>query len=37
MSGVVDLGSRLDATKPLRIAGFTINDFHAKKRVLERS
>lgn len=33
-SGLVNMGSRFDASKPLRIAGFTINDFHGKKRVL---
>lgn len=33
-SGLVTMKSRFDATKPLRIAGFTINDFHGKKRVL---
>ncbi|MFK5981119.1 MAG: penicillin-binding protein 2 [Rhizobiaceae bacterium] len=33
-SGLVNLKSKFDATKPLRIAGFTINDFHAKRRVL---
>ncbi|MEO0327549.1 MAG: penicillin-binding protein 2 [Pseudomonadota bacterium] len=33
-SGQVSMKSRFDATKPLRIAGHTINDFHAKKRVL---
>ncbi|MEM1364983.1 MAG: penicillin-binding protein 2 [Pseudomonadota bacterium] len=33
-SGMVNLGSRFDARKPLRIGGFTINDFHAKKKVL---
>ncbi len=33
-SGKVTLQSRFDASKPLRVAGFTINDFHGKKRVL---
>ena len=33
-SGLVNIDSRFDATKPLRIAGHTINDFHAKRRVL---
>lgn len=33
-SGLVSMTSRFDASKPLRIAGFTINDFHGKKRVL---
>ncbi|MEO0496813.1 MAG: penicillin-binding transpeptidase domain-containing protein, partial [Pseudomonadota bacterium] len=33
-SGMVNLGSRFDARKPLRVGGFTINDFHAKKKVL---
>lgn len=33
-SGRVSLEDRFDASKPLRIAGHTINDFHAKKRVL---
>jgi cell division protein FtsI (penicillin-binding protein 3) len=33
-SGLVNMGSRFDARKPLRIGKFTINDFHAKKRVL---
>lgn len=33
-SGRVKLDDVFDATKPLRIAGFTINDFHGKKRVL---
>ncbi len=33
-SGKVSLASSFDASKPLRIAGFTINDFHGKKRVL---
>ncbi len=33
-SGLVNMRSRFDASKPLRIAGFTINDFHGKKRVL---
>ncbi len=33
-SGLVTLNSSFDATKPLRIAGHTINDFHGKRRVL---
>ena len=33
-SGKVSLGDRFDATKPLRIARHTINDFHAKRRWL---
>lgn len=33
-SGKVTLDDTFDATKPLRIAGFTINDFHGKRRVL---
>ncbi|MFZ1813886.1 MAG: penicillin-binding protein 2 [Rhizobiaceae bacterium] len=33
-SGKVTLRDRFDASKPLHIAGFTINDFHGKKRVL---
>ena len=33
-SGLVTMQSSFDASKPLRIAGFTINDFHGKKRVL---
>jgi len=33
-SGQVSMRSQFDATKPLKIAGFTINDFHGKKRVL---
>ena len=33
-SGKVGMNDRFDATKPLRIGGHTINDFHAKKRVL---
>lgn len=33
-SGVVDLGARYDATKPLRVARFTINDYHAENRWL---
>lgn len=28
------LGKKYDATKPVRLAGFTINDFHAKRRWL---
>lgn len=33
-SGKVTLGDRFDASKPLKIGGHVINDFHAKKRVL---
>lgn len=33
-SGTVSLRSRFDARKPLYVAGFTINDFHAKRKVL---
>ena len=33
-SGKVSLADKFDASRPLRIAGFTINDFHGKKRVL---
>jgi cell division protein FtsI (penicillin-binding protein 3) len=33
-SGLVTLESKFDASKPLKVAGFTINDFHGKKRVL---
>jgi cell division protein FtsI (penicillin-binding protein 3) len=33
-SGKVTLNDHFDASKPLRIAGFTINDFHGKRRVL---
>jgi len=33
-SGKVNMASRFDARKPLRIGGHTINDFHAKRRVL---
>lgn len=33
-SGKVSMSDRFDASKPLRIGGHTINDFHAKKRVL---
>lgn len=33
-SGLVNLKSKFDVRKPLRIAGFTINDFHGKKRIL---
>ena len=33
-SGKVSMGSSFDASKPLKIAGFTINDFHGKRRVL---
>lgn len=33
-SGKVSMRDSFDATRPLRISGFTINDFHAKRRVL---
>lgn len=33
-SGKVTLEDRFDATRPINIAGFTITDFHGKKRVL---
>ena len=33
-SGIVDLDSGYDATEPLRVAGFTISDFHGEKRWL---
>lgn len=33
-SGKVRMSDQFDARKPLRIGGHTINDFHAKKRVL---
>ncbi|MDA8637684.1 penicillin-binding protein 2 [Rhodospirillales bacterium] len=33
-SGTVDMKGGYDATDPIRIARFTINDFHAKKRWL---
>ncbi len=33
-SGQVHLSDRFDATKPLQIAGYTIKDFHAKRRWL---
>lgn len=33
-SGKVNINSSFDATRPIRIAGFTINDFHGKRRVL---
>ncbi len=32
--GVVTLHSKFDASRPIRIDGFTINDFHGKRRVL---
>ncbi len=32
--GKVNLRSKFDASKPIRIGGFTINDFHGKRRVL---
>lgn len=34
-SGKVKMTDKFDATKPLRIGGFTINDFHAKRRWLD--
>ena len=33
-SGLVTLNSTFDASRPLRIGGFTIHDFHGKGRVL---
>ena len=33
-SGLVSMADRFDATKPIRIARHTINDFHAKRRWL---
>ena len=33
-SGKVVMEDKFDATRPLRISGFTINDFHAKRRWL---
>jgi len=33
-SGLVTLESKFDASQPLKVAGFTFNDFHGKKRVL---
>jgi cell division protein FtsI (penicillin-binding protein 3) len=33
-AGMINLNSSLDATKPIRIGGFTIKDFHGKNRVL---
>ncbi len=33
-SGKVNLNSKFDASRPIRIGGFTINDFHGKRRVL---
>ena len=33
-AGVVTLADTIDATRPIRVGRFTINDFHAKKRVL---
>jgi cell division protein FtsI (penicillin-binding protein 3) len=33
-SGKVSLEDKFDASRPLRIAGFNISDFHGKKRVL---
>jgi cell division protein FtsI (penicillin-binding protein 3) len=32
--GKVTLHSKFDASRPIRIGGFTINDFHGKRRVL---
>ncbi len=32
--GVIRLTDAFDARRPLRVGGFTINDFHAKRRVL---
>ena len=33
-TGVVSLSDRIDATRPIRVARYTINDFHAKRRAL---
>lgn len=33
-SGKVNLNSKFDASRPITIGGFTINDFHGKRRVL---
>ena len=33
-SGLVSINDRFDASRPIRIARFTINDFHGKRRVL---
>lgn len=33
-SGLVNFGSTFDATKPIQIGRFTINDYHAERRVL---
>ncbi|WP_181702544.1 peptidoglycan D,D-transpeptidase FtsI family protein [Chthonobacter albigriseus] len=33
-SGKVKITDSFDATVPLRVGGFTVNDFHAKRRVL---
>lgn len=33
-SGTIDMKDGYDATKPIRVARFTINDFHAQKRWL---
>ncbi len=33
-AGKVTLHSKFDASRPIRIDGFTINDFHGKRRVL---
>lgn len=34
-SGKVSMDDSFDATRPLRVGGYTINDFHGKRRVLE--
>ncbi|MHA1553911.1 MAG: penicillin-binding transpeptidase domain-containing protein, partial [Alphaproteobacteria bacterium] len=33
-AGVVTMEDTIDATRPIRVGRFTINDFHAKRRVL---
>ena len=33
-TGAVSLSDRIDATRPIRVAKYTINDFHAKRRAL---
>ena len=33
-TGAVSLSDRIDATRPIRVARYTINDFHAKRRAL---
>jgi cell division protein FtsI (penicillin-binding protein 3) len=33
-AGAVNLNSKFDASRPIQIARFTINDFHGKRRVL---